>query len=172
MQTGLLREECEMINQPVSIYNNWSSYDELSDTIDLGVQGDVVIPRSIRPMTALFESRDPKLATAKIDAPESIDIRIIMRHLDGQGMALRTSGRCVGDDQLPMGRILRISVSQQGRPVQVHTNYDRPNWSGMAWAAGEIRAGDVTPGVSLTVTCETVDPRDAHLSCELYAVDY
>jgi len=135
---------------------------------DLGLEKDVVIPTSIEPIPATFEDRGANRIRAEITPPESGDTRIIMTQ-HHRGMAYRSSGGAPPGGQ-SLGHILRIAARQGGRVVPIHVEYDKMIWSGLSWAAGEIRRADIQSGQSLVITCSSGEDRLLDLDGRIYRV--
>ena len=141
------------------------------ETSDLGVQEDVIIPRSITRLEASFAAAGEKAITAKLLPPATGKLRIILRQTDPSGASHRTSGGSPPAGKL-MGQILRIEASQGGQPVPVEIQYDKPIWSGLSWAAGEIACAALSTGAELTIRCSTEETAQVILSGELHQVEY
>ncbi len=139
----------------------------------LGVQADVVIPRRIAPLGMNFGFDETTGAlTAEIMPPVSGDLRVILQQRDVEGLAMRTSGGAPPDGT-KMGRILMIKATQGGKPLPVELRYDRAIWSGLSWAAGEIRHGAMEPGqpIEIRLSSTETDP-SLHLEGRIFTVEY
>ena len=137
---------------------------------DLGVQEDVRIPRAIAPLEAHFAPSDRNAAEAVIPPPHG-DLRIIFRQHDPDGAVARSwpGGPPNG---VSMGKVLRISAAQDGKALPVEIDYDRLIWSGLSWAAGEIRHKAFARGGPITVRCSSAEKETVSLSVRLYTVEY
>ena len=135
---------------------------------DLGVGSDIRIPLHIEPIAATFRRGGQKLVyKTTVKAPERGDIRVIFRQVDENG-AVKRSMTWDG-----MGKLFVISAAQAGKPIPVEINYDRVVWSGMSWAAGEIRHSDFTSGAPIQIRISSADPDlSLHLEGQVYAVEY
>jgi hypothetical protein len=71
-----------------------------------------------------------------------------------------------------MGNVFRLRAEQTGRSIPIHEEYDRVIWSGLSWAAGEIRKADLRPGAPLTLTFESTEKTPVILEGHLYLVRY
>jgi hypothetical protein len=138
---------------------------------DLGVQEDVVIPRASEPLSVTFAPDGPRAIIATLAAPASGRLRVILRQTDANGVAKRTTGGSPPGG-VSLGKLLILSAEQDGRAVPVAVNYDKAIWSGLSWAAGEIDARDLRPGVPVTLRCETREAGEVTLSGEAFAVRY
>ena len=138
---------------------------------DLGVQEDVIIPSEIQPLEAHFESAGPNAISATLAAPNKGDLRIIMRQFQADGQAQRTTGGSPPNG-VSLGKLLTISAAQGERGLPVQIRYDKAIWSGLSWAAGEVKAKDLQPGLPVTVRCTTADKTNPRLQGSLYRVVY
>lgn len=135
---------------------------------DLGRGTDIRIPRKITPVAAEFDRVDDRLAfAATLTPPAAGDLRVVMRQRTEEGQVMRS----VTHDN--MGKFFTIRATQDGRDVPIAVNYDKVVWSGLAWAAGEIKRADLTPGQPLTLTLSSNDrDRSLHLDGQVFAVEY
>ena len=138
---------------------------------DLGVQEDVIIPRSIRRHDAVFVRDGEKAITATVMPVGSGRLRLVFCQRDREGLAVRTTGGSPPDG-VKLGSILRMQVTQDGRNIPVCINYDKAIWSGLSWAVGEVDFKDLDAARPLTLRCSTTEPKAVVLSGELYAVEY
>lgn len=139
----------------------------------LGVQADVVIPRRIAPVGVNFSFDETTGALAtEVMPPVSGDLRVILQQRDPEGLAMRTSGGAPPDGT-KMGHILVIRASQGGKPLPVEVRYDRAIWSGLSWAAGEVRHGAMAPGqpIEIRLSSAETDP-SLRLEGRLFIVEY
>ena len=137
---------------------------------DLGVQEDVVIPENIQPLPGTFHEAGTNAIEATIVAPRDAGVRILMRQSAG-GKPIRTS-RGAPPQGISLGKVLQLQAWQDGHPVPVEITYDKAVWSGLSWAAGEVRAEQLTPGGPLTLRCLSLETRPAQLAAELFSVRY
>jgi hypothetical protein len=137
---------------------------------DLGIQEDVIIPHSIRPLAAQFQEAGTNAVTGSVAIPAQGDVRIVMRQCAGD-RPIRTSGGAPPNGAT-LARLLEISVSQEGRPVPLKVNYDKAIWSGLSWAVGEIKRRDLKAGVPLEIRCTSREKQSVQLRVELFVVSY
>lgn len=110
------------------------------EACDLGIQQDIRIPCSIEPLPTRFTNGDAALAIeALVMPPASGDLRIIMQQCDASGMPVRSFS------PQSMREFFRIEASQDGRLLPVEIDYDKKIWSGLSWAAGEVRRQNIAP---------------------------
>jgi len=141
------------------------------ESFDLGVQEDVVIPKAIKKLEAVFETDVAKSICGTITNPGGSHLRIILRQTDLKGVAKRISGGAP-----PKGKYMRemlvIEASQGGKSIPVTINYDKIIWSGLSWAVGEIPTTSFSSTQPLTIRCTTADLDQVLLTCDLHQVTY
>ncbi len=138
---------------------------------DLGVQEDVRIPRSIRPLDVAFRPVQQGTIEATVQPPAAGDLRIIFQQWYADGTVARSwpGGPPNGTS---MGKVLRISAEQGGKPLPIEIDYDRLIWSGLSWGAGEIRHASFAPGEPIVIRCTSQEKIPVRLEGKLYAVRY
>jgi len=144
--------------------------DYASEDYDLGVQDDVVIPRQIAGVPATFEATTSNSVSAVITAPAEGSLRIVMRQLNSDGTARRSTGGAPPSG-VSMGNILCIGARQGDRDLPIRINYDKAIWSGLSWAVAEIDAADMEAGGQIAISCSTSEIPGVDLDCRVYAVD-
>jgi hypothetical protein len=142
-----------------------------SAEFDLGIQEDVRIPLSIVPVPASFASTISNTVEASIAPPAKGDLRIIFQQRDKDGNIVRSwpGGPPTGAS---VGKVLKIYAEQDGKALPIEVNYDKQVWSGLSWAAGEIKHQDFLIGHTITVRCSSSEKEPARLDAHLYAVEY
>lgn len=140
---------------------------------DLGVENETPIPRSIRTLPSRFVAvggGDPdgeRAIEATIRPPANGDLRIVLRQRDNLNRMMRSVSK------KSMGDFFVIEASQDGKPLPVEINYGKIIWTGLAWAVGEIRHGDVTPGEPITLRLSSQETdRSLHLDGQVFDVHY
>jgi hypothetical protein len=138
---------------------------------NFGIQGDVVIPKTISPVSIAFHPTDTKSIEATVDPPINGVLRLIIREKTPDGYIRRTwaGGPPSGEN---MGKVFALSASQQGHDVPVHIDYDKIVWSGMSWAVGEINTRDLTPGQPLLIHFHSAEKDPITLEGSAYVVEY
>lgn len=138
---------------------------------DFGIQQDVVIPRSIRPVPAEFHEMGKGVIQATIPAPTGGDLRFILQQYSPDGSLRRTwaGGPPSGTN---MGKVFLLEAAQNGKPLPIREDYDKVVWSGLSWAAGEISAKDMRAGQPLMRTFRSMEKDPVILKGSLYAVKY
>jgi hypothetical protein len=139
----------------------------------LGVQEDVVIPRSITPVPASFAANDHDTNTiaATVMAPATGDLRIIFQQRGKDGDIQRSwpGGPPHGKT---VGTVLKIVAEQGGKSLPVEINYDKQVWSGLSWGAGEIKHKNISSGQTITIRCSSAEKDPVKLEGKLYEVEY
>lgn len=138
---------------------------------DLGVQDDVVIPRSIAPVAATFSHAEGSAIQTTLDPPKAGDLRIVMQQRSAQDGSIMRSWKGGPPQGLNMGKFFVVSASQNGQPVPVEINYDKVIWSGLSWAVGEIKNSSLKPGAPLTIQCSSGES-GVRLDGKIYLVRY
>jgi hypothetical protein len=138
---------------------------------DFGIQQDVVIPRSIRPVSAEFHETGKGVIQTTIPAPSGGDLRLIMQQYSPDGSLRRTwaGGPPSGTN---MGKVFLLEATQNGKQLPIREDYDKVIWSGLSWAAGEISAKDMQAGHPLTLTFRSTEKDPVTLKGTLYLVNY
>jgi hypothetical protein len=142
-----------------------------SPNYDFGIQSDVIIPRSIAPFPISFHDAGPGSIEASIQPPAHGVLRVIVQQKSPDGQLRRTwaGGPPSGQN---MGKVFAFSASQNGRALPVRIDYDKVIWSGLSWAAGEIEANDLTPGIPLSLRFHSAEKDPITLNGTAYLVEY
>lgn len=138
---------------------------------DLGVQQDVHIPLAIRPIAAEFVSKGKNTIRTTMSSPERGDLRIIVEQHETDGRVARSTGGAPPRG-ITMGNILLLRAWQGAQRVSVDMNYDKAIWSGLSWAAGEIKHSALIPGQPLTIECSSAEKNSVRLEGRIFAVEY
>ena len=140
-----------------------------SPEYDLGMEDEVIIPQSIEPLVASFESHASHMIEASVTPPAGGRLRIVMQQRTPDGYIRRTwaGGPPKGEN---MGRVLKIEVSQRGQPLPVRINYDKVIWSGLSWGVGEVEA--FAPGLPILIRCTSAEKDNVKLEAKVYQVRY
>jgi hypothetical protein len=139
--------------------------------MNFGIQQDVVIPKSIAPVTANFEPAGNNVIQTVIDPPTHGDLRIIFQQRDETGSITRSwpggppNGKSVAT-------VLKITAEQNGQPLPIRITDDRVIWSGLSWGAGEIQAEKMAKSGPITIRCVSEEKGTMRLEAHLFAVTY
>ncbi len=138
---------------------------------DLGIEPDVRIPDRIQDLEVNFDSRDQNAVEATFPAPPRGTVRIIFRQRDADG-AIRRTWVAPPPDGPSFEQVLKLQAWQNDRELPVEINYGKRIWSGLSWAAGEIRHAALTPGEPLKVRCSSTDKDLLTLEGRAFVVEY
>ena len=139
---------------------------------DLGVQEDVVIPRSIAPVDAVFSPHEKNTIQATVPAPQQGSLRIVMQQRSNKDGSIMRSWKGGPPNGTNMAKVFTLSASQDGKPLPVEINYDRVIWSGLSWAVGEIAHASLRPGAPVTIKCSSAEEAPVQLEGHIYRVEY
>jgi hypothetical protein len=139
---------------------------------DLGIQDDVVIPRSITPSATPFSATGKNTIQASVDAPQNGDLRIVMQQRYVNDGTIARSWKGGPPNGANMGQVFVLSASQAGKPVPVEINYDKVIWSGLSWAVGEIKNSALKPGSPVTIQCSSSEGDEMKLEGKIFVVTY
>jgi len=142
-----------------------------SPDVNFGIQQDVVIPQSIAPVGANFESDGNNAIKAVIDPPPHRNLWIIFQQRDEQGNITRSwpGGPPTGKS---VASVLKITAEQNGRPLPVEVGYDKLIWSGLSWGAGEVPADRMAKAGPITIRCVSEEKETLRLEAHVFAVAY
>ena len=143
----------------------------------LQISPDVVAAYPITPQTELmhkfaeFVADGKNSMVATFQPLTGTDIRIVWQQFDRNGLPKRSAGDYTGKGS-SLGSVLIMQASQNKRDVPVEIHYDKSIWSGLAWAAGEIRATDFDPHSDITIRCTSMESEDIDIHCRIFSVIY
>src|SRR5437899_9306346 len=137
---------------------------------DLGIQEDVRIPIRIQPLAAKFIPDGKNAIKAELSAPERGDLRIVMQQRGIDGRIQRSSGGAPPNGTT-MGKILVLHAWQNGQPVPIEINYDKAIWSGLSWAAGEIKRSALMPGQPVRIECLSTEKDSVVMDGHVFVVE-
>lgn len=134
---------------------------------DLGLEADIAIPRAITQLQANFlPARAKNTYETVVEAPQSDDLRIVMRQRDLAGAIQRSYSH------QNMGDFFAIEATQRGTKLPVVVRYNKVIWSGLSWAVGEIRHYDLTPGTPIRIRVSSASLDPVKLDAQVYRVLY
>jgi len=138
---------------------------------DLGVQEDVRIPCQIESIAAEFSPDGAQAITATVLPSAGGDLRFCIELKENTGLAHRLSGGSSPKGR-PMNELIRLSATQNGKPVPVQLEYDKQIWSGLSWGMGEIASAELHAGIPLVLRGEVECAEAITLSGRVYRVQY
>ena len=136
---------------------------------DMGMERDVNIPLSIKPLPAALQSTGSHTVETTIPAPAEGILRVVLRQRNEQGDIWRTWAGGPPDGK-NMGGVLKIEATQHGRPLAVQVNYGKIIWSGLSWGVREI--GKFTPGEPIVIRCTSAEKDPVRLGVKVYQIRY
>jgi hypothetical protein len=135
---------------------------------DMGIQQDVVIPKTIVKISAKFAGCGLNQRCTKIKLPSTGKARIVMRQ-SRNGMAVRTTGGSPPKG-VPLDQLLKIEAAQQGRCLPLTINYGKAIWSGLSWAVAELDVNDAIANVPVEILVSSSEKDNVDISVEIYQV--
>jgi hypothetical protein len=137
---------------------------------DLGVQEDVIIPSTIRPLSAKRLSGGTNTVLVSVNAHEKGDLRIVLRQ-SADGKPVRSSAGAPPNGTT-LDKLLKIEARQTDRMLPVVCHYDKAIWSGLSWGVGEVRHGDLDPKLPVEIRCSSMEKQPVDMTVECFAVTY
>jgi hypothetical protein len=141
------------------------------DQYDMGVDHTINIPLTIDKITTAFTVTGKNVVEAEVNPVKDKSVRIIMQQYYQNGDPCRSWPGAPPDGK-KVSEVIRINVSQAGREVPSHIEYDKMIWSGLSWAVAEIRPESVDPGKPLLIKCTSDEKDELKLTAAVYAVGY
>jgi len=137
----------------------------------LGVDESIRIPLTIDEIKTSFTASGKNAVGTKLLPVKGKDLRIIFQQFDQNGLPFRSWPGAPPDGK-KVNSVLMIQVSQNGKAVPLHIEYDKVIWSGLSWAAAEIKVTDLDPGQPLDIRCLSTETGDLQLKASVYSVTY
>jgi hypothetical protein len=134
---------------------------------DLGVQEDVVIPKSIEKVPVVFASTGVNALAGKATGVKKGTLRFAVKLCSPDGLMFRISGGSPPKGT-PMGQIITLKAVQGGKELPIKVEYDKQIWSGLSWGVGEVDVGSGDVEFSVKVNHATT----VVLSGEVFKVGY
>ncbi len=137
----------------------------------IGVDNTINIPVSIDKIDAAFSATAKNTIAGQVSAVAGKDIRIIMQQFYKNGDPCRSWPGAPPDGK-KVSEVIIIKASQDGKELPLHIEYDKVIWSGLSWAAGELKHGTFDAGKPLNIQCLTMEKDELNLKADIYAVGY
>ncbi len=132
----------------------------------LGLEKDVLIPKSSAKLTAKIAETAFNMTGAEVGNPGPGTIRAVLTQ-SKNGVAFRSSGGSPPKGR-KLGEILKLGAEADGCRIPVRINYDKAIWSGLSWAVGEM---DVPDGCrKLHVKACSAETEKLDLEIKLYSI--
>jgi hypothetical protein len=130
---------------------------------DLGVQDDIVIPRTIAPIHSEFRTTGSESVETTLTAPEKGDVRVLFEHRSPEGAVVKS-----------VKKPGLIEAWQKGKPVPVQMRIDTSEngFDGVSWSAAEIPGGSFVRGEAITVRYSANTEKKTVVRGQIYRVEY
>lgn len=138
---------------------------------ELGTDDSIQIPRTQQRIDAVFAAREKNRVGTSLRALPGKDVRILFQQVGADGLPVRSWGGAPPDGR-KMNELLTISVRQDGKDLPLAISYDKMIWSGLSWAAAELRHKDFDGSRSLDIECFSAEKDELRLNVWVYAVGY
>ena len=146
----------------------FGSYDDAK--YDFGRNNDLKVPVEIKPLQAEVAPLSKNCVSATISSlPAGKNIRVLWQQFKADGTPKRS--RVFGNGG-SAGKILSIKAEQEGRLVPVEIHYDKLIWSGLSWAAGEIKGQNLNAAQPLKLTFNSLEPEPVEIRAQVHALKY
>ncbi|MDB5134984.1 MAG: hypothetical protein JWP37_1587 [Mucilaginibacter sp.] len=138
---------------------------------DLGVDKTIRIPIAIDRIESTFTRTGKNTIEGEINVLKGKNVRIIMQQFDAKGVPYRSWPGSPPDGK-KVSEAININALQDGKNILLHIEYDKVIWSGLSWAAAEIKHGDFDQGKPLHIKCTSGEKDELKLSANIYSVSY
>ena len=138
---------------------------------DLGTDDTIHVPFAIDKIKSAFTLTTNNVIEGNVTPPKEKDVRIILQQFDSKGLPYRSWPGSPPDGK-KVSEVIKIDASQDGKDIPLHIEYDKVIWSGLSWAAAEIKQGDFDANKPLRIQCSTSEKDELKLQADVYAVDY
>jgi hypothetical protein len=137
----------------------------------LGTDPAVRIPLTQQRMDVDFQAAGKGMISGVVHPLQGKGIRIILQQFGPDGFPYRSWGGAPPNGK-KMDTLIGIDVRQKGRALPLYIEYDKMIWSGLSWAAGELRQDSFDPALPLEIICHTAEQQPLRLDARVYAVGY
>jgi hypothetical protein len=147
-------------------------FDEYAgEKYDFGRDQSIQIPASIERIEAAFTATDKNKIMGDVLGLNGKGLRIILQQFDARGLPYRSWPGSPPDGK-KVTEVIKIDVSQNGVTIPISVEYDKVIWSGLSWAAAEIKHGNFDPAKPLHITCTSEEKQELKLNADIYAIGY
>ncbi len=136
-----------------------------------GVDETINIPLSIDRVEANFAPTSKNTITGAVSAVKDKGMRIIMQQYYSNGDPCRSWPGAPPDGK-KVSEVIRIKVTQDGKEIPTHIEYDKMIWSGLSWGVAEVKQGTFDHQKPLTIQCSSDEKDELKLTANVYAVGY
>ena len=138
---------------------------------ELGRDESIQIPAMQQRIDVDLVRRGKNKVGAMVRALPGKDLRILFQQVGADGLPVRSWGGAPPDGR-KMNELLTITVRQDGAVLPLVITYDKMIWSGLSWAAGELRQKDFGVSRPVDVECFSAEKDELTLNVWVYAVGY
>lgn len=142
-----------------------------SEKYSLGIDHTIKIPFSIENLAADFKETEKNTIYGTVSPVRGKDIRILFQQFGPDKFPRRSWGGSPPNGK-KMDEFFKITVTQGEKTIPLTIQYDKMIWSGLSWAAGEVKSSSFDPNIPLNVQCITTETDKLTLKAEVYAVSY
>lgn len=147
-------------------------FDEYAaDQYNMGTDSSVKIPVAIDRLSVDFRETAKNTVMGTVTPLKGKDIRILFQQLGSDNFPRRSSGGSPPNGR-KMDEFFIITVTQGKKSIPLTINYDKMIWSGLSWAAGEVKSSSFNPDIPLSIKCVTTETDKLTLKAEVHAVSY
>jgi hypothetical protein len=136
---------------------------------DLGTDDGVRVPVKQERLAVDFVASGRNKIAGSVKGGRGL--RILFQQFGADGFPVRSWGGSPPDGK-KMDQLLTIRCRQGGRDLPLVIEYDKMIWSGLSWAAGELRPGSYDATAPVEIECSCVENDLLRLEARVYAVDY
>jgi hypothetical protein len=138
---------------------------------DLGTDDGVRVPVKQERVPVDFTIGGKNKIGATVSALSGGTLRIIFQQFGVDGFPVRSWGGSPPDGK-KMDQLLTIRCRQGGRDLPLVIEYDKMIWSGLSWAAGELRSGSYDAMAPVEIECSSVEKDPLRLEARVYLIEY
>jgi len=148
------------------------AFDKYADErYDLGIDETINIPLSCEPMQLEFTSSGKNTINGTCIPVAGKNIRIFFQQFADNQLPYRSKGGSPPKGKA-MDELFIITATQRGKLIPIKISYDKIIWSGLSWAAGEIKAESLDAKEPMEIQCLSKETENLRLSAAVYAVSY
>jgi hypothetical protein len=137
----------------------------------MGTDDTINIPVAIDKIETSFNTTAKNIIEGKTSPVAGKNVRIIMQQFYKNGDPCRSWPGAPPDGK-KVSEVIIIKVSQDGKEIPLHIEYDKMIWSGLSWGAGEVKYGAFDANKQLDIQCISKENDGLNLTADVYAVAY
>jgi hypothetical protein len=136
----------------------------------LGTDDAIRVPRRSERVAVNFTAQGKNKIVGSVTAAGGT-LRILFQQFGKDGFPVRSWGGAPPDGQT-MDKLLKIRCVQAGKELPLVIEYDKMIWSGLSWAAGELRQGSYDPKAPVEIGCSSSERDELRLEARVYLIEY